>query len=345
MGIHLLICHLLVCLLSHGSKRSYTVKLQSAVNGLWRLFYTVAKVGPQSLTNGVQVPLGPIRRGIPPIPLGHTHHVIEELKSDWLIESLYKRSFLCHTSHRFVSLTMRRSRRLADLAPEEPLLQQVCFICQRELDIGSLTRCQRTSCCHVFMHKPCHRQMVTTLPKCGNCRHENADYQREIVLETDEELESEGEENPFEISVSAGTRPATNGQVVAELGAYRMERRYLHTHYRHSTFWPDVPYEADPSIWLGYYYKMELFIRLFLNEPLYVHGRVLLPVTATSVMRHAVYRMFMYNTPFCVFDLIRCYKFRLLFIRDGRTDTLRVENLYLMPYNGGPPLYPDLTYC
>ena len=240
-------------------------------------------------------------------------------------------------------VTMRCSRRLAGLAPEEPLLQQVCFICQRELDIGSLTRCQRTSCCRVFMHKSCHHRMVTTLFRCGNCRHENAEYQREVVLETDEEVESEEEDDVFD-SI-AGTRPATDGQVVAELCAYRMERRYLHTRYPNSTFWPEVPFEADPSIWLGYYYKMELFIRLFVNEPLYIHGRVLLPVTATPAMRHAVYRMFMYNTPFSVFDLTRCFKFRLLFVRDGLTDTLRVENLCLMPYNGGPPLYPDLQFC
>ena len=80
-------------------------------------------------------------------------------------------------------MALRRSRRLQGLAPEEPRLEQVCFICQRELDIGSLTGCQRTSCCSVFMHKSCHRQMVTTLPTCGNCRRENDVYQREVVLE------------------------------------------------------------------------------------------------------------------------------------------------------------------
>ena len=185
--------------------------------------------------------------------------------------------------------------------------------------------------------------MVTTLRRCGNCRHENAEYQREVVLETDEEMESEEEEDDVFDSI-AGTRPANDSQLVAELCAYRMERRYMHTHYRNSTFWPEVPFEADPGIWLDYYYKMELFIRLIINEPLYVHGRVLLPVTATPAMRHAVYRMFTYNTPFCVFDLTRCFKFRFLFIRDS-INTLRVETLCLMPYSGGPPYYPDLQFC
>ena len=154
--------------------------------------------------------------------------------------------------------------------------------------------------------------MVSMLPTCGNCRRENAEYQREIVLETDEELESD-EENPFDIPIGTAP-PLRNAQVVGELVEYRRERRYLNTHYRRSVFWPEVPFEADPVIWLTYYYKLELFTRLFPDNPLFVHGRVLLPVTATSAMRHAVYRMFMYNTPFSVFDITRRFAFRLLFV-------------------------------
>ena len=150
------------------------------------------------------------------------------------------------------------------------------------------------------------------------------------------------EENPFEIVT---TPPLRNAQVVGELIEYRRERRYLNTHYRRSVFWPEVPFEADPVIWLTYYYKLELFTRLFPDNPLYVHGRVMLPVTAMSAMRQAVYRMFMYNTPFLVFDITRRFTFRLLFIRNVTTNTLRVDHLCLMPYNGGPPLYPDLLYC
>ena len=231
-------------------------------------------------------------------------------------------------------MALRRSRRLRGLAPEESRLEQVCFICQRELDIGSLTRCQRTSCGGVFMHRSCHHQMVTTLPTCCNCQRENDEYQREIVLETDEEMESD-EENP----------QARNSQVVRDLIEYRRVRRYLNTHSRRSVFWPEVPFEANPSIWLNYYHKLELFTRLFPDNPLYVHGRVMLPVTDTSAMRHAVYTMFMYNTPFTVFDITNRFPFSLLFIRDVSTDTLRVDNLCLMPYSGGPPLYPDLLYC
>ena len=224
-----------------------------------------------------------------------------------------------------------------------PQLEQVCFICQREIDINSLTRCRRTSCCGMFMHKSCHHQMVTMLPTCGICRRENDEYQREIVLETDKEMDSD-EENPFEMPIGTAP-PVRNTHVVMELIEYRHERRYLNTHYRSSLFWPEIPFEADPSIWPNYYYKLELFTRLFPDNPLFVHGRVMLPISPTSEMRRAVYRMFMHNTPFNVFDITRCFALRLLFIGDESANTLRVENLCLMPYSGGPPLYPDLLYC
>ena len=181
--------------------------------------------------------------------------------------------------------------------------------------------------------------MVTTLPTCGNCRRNNAEYQRETVLETDEEMEPD-EENPFEITIGMAP-PARNTLVVMKLIEYRLKRRYIHTHYRRSHFWPEIPYEADPSIWLNY----ELFTRLFPSNPLYVHGRVMLPTSATSAMRHAVYRMFMYNTPFTVFEITNPFAFRLLFIRNLTTNTLRVDNLWFMPHSGCPPLYPDLLFC
>ena len=87
-----------------------------------------------------------------------------------------------------IVMALRPSRRLRGLAPGESRLEQVCFICQRGINIGSLSRFQRTSLCSVFMHRTCHRQMVTRLPTCGNCRGRNDEFQREVVLETDEEV-------------------------------------------------------------------------------------------------------------------------------------------------------------
>lgn len=61
------------------------------------------------------------------------------------------------------------------------------------------------------MHRRCHREMVTRVRRCGNCRYDNPEHAREIVLETDEEMSdgelSDGEvsDNPFELPT--GTPP------------------------------------------------------------------------------------------------------------------------------------------
>ena len=60
--------------------------------------------------------------------------------------------------------------------------------------------------------------------------------------------------------------------------------------------------------------------------------------------RWAVYRMFMFNTPFAIFDVTRGFRFRFLFIRRRDDSDLRVAFLTLLPFSGGPSLYPDLLF-
>lgn len=94
-----------------------------------------------------------------------------------------------------LQFAMALRRRFRGLAPEEALLEQIC-LCQRGINIGSLSRCKHTSCCGVFMHKVCHCQMMSKLPTCENWHCNNDEYQREVVLETDEEGD-ESDEDPF----------------------------------------------------------------------------------------------------------------------------------------------------
>ena len=132
-----------------------------------------------------------------------------------------------------MSAEPRHSHRLRGLEPEERGLQ--CFICQRDIEIDTLPRCQRTSCCGVFLHRLCHREMVT----CGNCRRKNAEFESEsvfefgeVVLETDKEMEEE--DNLFDI----GTIPVSNASVIRELTEYRDEEaRHLNAHYEGSVHW------------------------------------------------------------------------------------------------------------
>ena len=231
----------------------------------------------------------------------------------------------------------RRSRRLRGLEPEEQGLQ--CFICQRDIEIDTLSRCQPTSCCGAFLHKLCHREMVTRSRTCGNCRREHVGFQQEVVLETDEEMDDE-EDNPFDI----GTIPVSNEHVVRELFEYRNDNRHLYTHYEGSAYWNMLPFHIPPRVWYDYYDMLERFTHVFLHENMYVHGRVLLPCEETSETRDAVYRMFLYNTPFAVFNVVRTLRFRLFFVRDDRDDRedyVRITTLCLLPYGGGPPFYQD----
>lgn len=205
--------------------------------------------------------------------------------------------------------------------PEEQILDQVCFICQGSIEIGSLTRCVKTACCDVFMHWRCHREMVTRVQRCGNCRRDNPEYTREIAMETDEEM-SDGElsdgyvsDNPF--ALPAGRPPGfhqfTLGQ---ELHAYLEENRPLNSHYEGSPFWYDLPYNINSFVWNRYYYYLHEYVRRYTHIHAYVHGQVLLPVEPTSVNRTVIYRLFFYNKPFAFFDWVDALRFRLFFVRE-----------------------------
>ena len=230
----------------------------------------------------------------------------------------------------------RRSRRLRGLLPEEQIVDQVCFICQLGIDINSLTRCKPTPCCGVLLHRQCQQEMVTRVQTCGNCRHVHATGEEEIILETDEELE----DDPFEMPEGTILTNRINvANVARELNDYRNDTRYLYTHFNGSVFWNIVPYEVDPGIWLDYYRQLELFTRLFPRMGLFIHRRVTLPREATREVRNAVYKMFLYNTPFSVFDMTKGFRFSLLFVRDASSRSLQVDPLCVLPFPGGPSLY------
>ena len=206
-----------------------------------------------------------------------------------------------------------------------------------DIEIDTLPRCQRTSFCGAFMHKLCHREMVTRVRTCGNCRRENAEFEGEVVLETDEEMEEDEEDNPF------GTIPVSNAAVVRDLAEYRNEEaRHLYAHYEGSVHWDALPFDFPPRVWYDYYSMLERFTNLFLHENMYVHGRVVVPCEVTSEMRAAIYRMFLHNTPFSVFNIVRTLRFRLFIVRDDSVAHVQFTTLCILPYGGGRPFYQDL---
>ena len=125
------------------------------------------------------------------------------------------------------------------------------------------------------MHRICHREMVTRVRNCGNCRRENAEFTG-IVLQTDEEEEEE--DNPFEFTGSDSLERMRN-----ELSLYREQNRHFHTHNPNTYLSSILPFIIDPHVWYRYYDMLEAFVALFRGRPMYVHGRVLLPVPMTPV--------------------------------------------------------------
>jgi len=203
---------------------------------------------------------------------------------------------------------MRRSRRLQGLAPEEQAIDQVCFICQLHIHVNHLGRCVSTPCCNGFMHRSCYNNMMERLPMCGNCHSPNVGHVPDggdVILETDEELDMDDLEEEGIAARIAG--------VHNRLNEYRRESRHLNTHYEGSFLWRTVPYGIHTSTWSLYNDLLQNFVDLFPNQPMYVHGMVELPMEPTRVVRVAVYRLFFYNTPYDVFDVLATFRFRLFF--------------------------------
>ena len=79
--------------------------------------------------------------------------------------------------------SLRRSRRLQHLAPEEDSLG-ACFICQDDFKIEQLPGLQRTICCKALMHRRCLNVMVIRTSICGNCRNDSTpDHTRALPVD------------------------------------------------------------------------------------------------------------------------------------------------------------------
>ena len=86
-----------------------------------------------------------------------------------------------------------------------------------------------------------------------------------MVLETNEEMEDDDNDNPFEF-------PGTNAleRMRNELRFYRDQNRHFHTHNPNTYLWPSLPFIIDPHVWYRYYDVLEAFVHLFQGSPMYM---------------------------------------------------------------------------
>lgn len=102
-----------------------------------------------------------------------------------------------------------------------------------------------------------------------------------------------------------------------------------------------LPLVIDTGFWLLYYSALLNFARTFYNQPMVIHARVNLPVYDTPAIRFVVYSLFMYNTPYSVYNIMNGQSFRILFNYDHGREDIELNQLEILPSGGGPPLYSD----
>ena len=101
------------------------------------------------------------------------------------------------------------------------------------------------------------------------------------------------------------------------LQRFRDVGRPFETHSSTTISWSVLPYPINALTWFVYYRLLDVMVRRTgTRVPLYICGTVLLPYSIVSydLVRLAVYRLFMINTPYTVVRCFNTIKFRLLFV-------------------------------
>jgi ABC-type sulfate transport system permease subunit len=102
-----------------------------------------------------------------------------------------------------------------------------------------------------------------------------------------------------------------------------------------------IPLAIDPGVWLAYYTELLLFAERFPQQSMYIHARINLPVHDSPIIRFVIYSLFVYNTPYAMFNLINGISFRILFNYEPGRNGIDCNHLELLPSSGGPPLYGE----
>ena len=58
-------------------------------------------------------------------------------------------------------------------------------------------------------------------------------------------------------------------------------------------------------------------------------------------MRRAIYRLFLFNIPASVYEVVRYVSFRLYFVCDPGMLNIHFETVTLLPHSGGPTFYAN----
>jgi len=232
--------------------------------------------------------------------------------------------------------SLRRSRRLQQLAPEEDSLG-ACFICQEDFRVEQLSRLHRTARCRVLMHRRCYEEMVARTSICGICRNnQTPEATRTLSLNEASDLEDmQG------MLFWPGTYFIE--EVSFELNAYR-QSGLPNPHRRDSVLRPVLPFDIADDILFEYLSLIDDFIHEELGETMFIHGFVILRVPVTTQVRHAFYDYFLMNIPEQVQYIVNGIRFRFLFYHTEHQPSFHITTRYVLSY-GEPSWYlADVDY-
>jgi len=165
--------------------------------------------------------------------------------------------------------SLRRSRRLKNLAPEEDSLG-ACFICQDEFGIDQLPCLRRTDCCRVLIRSCCLEEIMNRTSICGNWRSDRTPQERTLPLD---------EEEPENSLFGPGTivfMLRLQRTVFDEISHYR-RNGLPNPHRPPSPPWNSLPFDISDFYLLEYPSNIEDFFHEEPGETMYLHSFVVWP--------------------------------------------------------------------
>ena len=205
-------------------------------------------------------------------------------------------------------MAVRQSLRLHGLGPDVQAYRDKCFICQLDLDVGSILRCQPMPCCRKLLHKRCFRKATTNSFECGHCRNirEDSNSSTDEAMEDDSPIWQQPEE------LRGPTLIERARTAIADLRA----SAFAHSHHQSgSEFWENLPYSIDVMTWYIIWVNLDWFLSTNPEgaQPLYIHAVVYLPIDPIPRVRRTVYRLIQRLFPEPARECLALWRFRLWF--------------------------------
>lgn len=187
-------------------------------------------------------------------------------------------------------MVFRQSLRLLGMGPEMQPFQDKCFICQSDLDIHYIIRCQVMPCYGKFLHKRCFRKACHVVAK---------DQDNNSTESINDQLRANESLNDLDENAVSATPLKLRGPTLIErarnaITDLRSSATAHSLHQPGTCLWNYLPYPIDPMVWYFFWVNLDWFIFTTPEEvrPLYIHAVVYKLIDPVQSVRKAVYRQY-----------------------------------------------------